>query len=96
MRSIDVKDNQCLVDIALEHCGTIEAAYDIAELNGLELTATLTTGQVLLVPDVTDEFVVATFEPHYLYPNSADNDLEASSVNEGIGYWLIEIDNEVQ
>lgn len=41
-------------DIAIEHAGSMEAAYAIAEANGISVTATLAAGQELVVPVVAD------------------------------------------
>ena len=41
------RNNQTLPDIAVQECGNIEAAFDIARLNGLSLTDELKTGQTL-------------------------------------------------
>ena len=41
------RNNQTLLDIAVQECGTVEAAFEIAERNGLALTDELNTGQKL-------------------------------------------------
>ena len=71
------RNNQTLPDIALQECGNIEAAFDIARLNGLSLTDELKTGQTL------DGVKPATA------PSAGE--VEAAPYG-GIGYMGIEID----
>lgn len=52
---ITVKERQTLLDIALMTAGTVAAAIEIAEANGLSLTDELSDGQVLEVPEPTSE-----------------------------------------
>ena len=51
---ITVTSRQSVLDIALQHCGSLEAAFDIAQSNGISLTDDLTTGQSMSVPEATD------------------------------------------
>lgn len=46
-----VKNNQSLIDIAIEALGSAELALDIALLNGISLTDVLEPGTSLLLPD---------------------------------------------
>ena len=41
------RNNQTLLDIAVQECGTVEAAFEIAERNGLALTDELNTVQTV-------------------------------------------------
>ena len=41
------RNNQTPLDIAVQECGTVGAAFEIAERNGLALTDELNTGQKL-------------------------------------------------
>ncbi len=40
-------EGQSLLDLALQECGSIEAAFDMAVQNGLSVTSELTSGQLL-------------------------------------------------
>jgi hypothetical protein len=55
-----VKNNQSLIDVAIEHLGSAFYAVDIALLNGISLTEVLTPGMVLLMPDSTPATSVDT------------------------------------
>ena len=46
-----VKNNQSLIDVAIEHLGSAELAIDIALLNGISLTDALEPGTSLLLPE---------------------------------------------
>jgi hypothetical protein len=65
MPVIQAKSGQTLFDIAIEHCGAIESAFEIAKANNLNVTATLTNGQSLTVPTATKQsqiFIVNHFK----------------------------------
>lgn len=62
MRQAVVHSGQSIFDIAIQHCGSVDAAYDVAVLNSLPLDAILMPGQTLLIPKVTDKRVVDEFE----------------------------------
>lgn len=44
--------NQSVFDIALQYYGTIEAVFDIAELNDLSITSNLQPGSVVKIPPI--------------------------------------------
>lgn len=59
---VTVKDGQTLADVAVQECGTWEAAVDIALKNGVSLTGNLAAGTKLLLPDgVTENRVMASY-----------------------------------
>jgi len=58
MKTVTAHQGQSIFDIAIQHCGSVDASYAIAKLNNLTLDATLLPGQALLVPEVTDRRVV--------------------------------------
>lgn len=59
---VTVKDGQTLADVAVQECGTWEAAVDIALRNGVSLTDCPAAGTKLLVPDdATENRVMASY-----------------------------------
>ena len=90
-----VQHNQSLLDIALQHCGTLEAAVGIAQLNGLSLTQDLEPGQQLALPAVTDRQTVARFAAAKHSPATAITQPDAITAiesGEGIDFWTLETD----
>lgn len=59
MRSVIIQPGETLPDIAVRYLGSIDAWSDIAKLNGIGLTSGLSAGQVLQLPEVTYNYVVA-------------------------------------
>lgn len=49
--TVIVENNQTLIDIAMQYMGNAEHAMKIALENDLEVTAELSTGDVLIIPD---------------------------------------------
>lgn len=95
--TVTVHQGQCLADIAIQHCGDMTAIFEIAELNGLEITALVEPGSQLEVPDPYDPALVKYLAERNHIPATGDA-VEAETVRPltGIDYWAIEIDFEIQ
>lgn len=96
---ITVTSGQNLLDVAIEHCGSVESAYDMALANGLSITDDLKNGESLddvevLDNDVTLFYVVNNIKPATGITTKEIND--RLGIGEGIGYWRIEMEFEVQ
>lgn len=50
MASAKVEQGQCLMDVAVQYCGSATAIFEIAELNGIEITALLNAGDEVIIP----------------------------------------------
>ena len=62
MREVTVLNGQTIFDIAIQSCGDVSMAYDIALLNGIDVFADLEPGMKLNVPDITNKQVAGIFE----------------------------------
>lgn len=94
-----VQSRQNLLDIALQRCGSLEAAFDIAQLNGMGITDELTVGSTLGLPPVSDSKTVLRYESERIVPATAITGQEISALlngGEGIEFWGIEYDFTVQ
>ncbi|URC13939.1 hypothetical protein [Flavobacterium sp. B183] len=100
MTKITVLNNQSLLDVAIRHCGTIEAIADIALLNGISITRELVPGQILNIPfrDYGNQEVINFFVNNKMDPATSltQENIDLIENNSGIGYWVIENDNIVQ
>jgi hypothetical protein len=98
MPVIRVNEGQTLLDIALQGCGDLFQVFEIAGLNGIDITSDLTVGSVqqVLEPAVEKAYLVELFALPYRKPKSADNDVQRTKGREGIGFWIIEDDFIVQ
>jgi len=92
-----VLDGQNIVDIATQYCGSADAAFDIAILNGLSPTVDLTPGIELKLPSAFNKKIAEYYKTKALQP--ATNAIIQTgggggtpTDGEGIGYWAIEID----
>ena len=61
MKSVTVLNGQTIFDIAVSECGSIESAYEIAMMNGINVFSDIETGTVLKVPDASDKQLAKTF-----------------------------------
>lgn len=88
---ITVRPRQSLFDIAVQYGGGMQSVFELARLNDLEVTAELTAGQLLVAPVAVSATVVTFFLEGGYFPASVDPGLL-----EGIDYWRIEYEFEVQ
>jgi hypothetical protein len=93
MQSIKAGIGQSLFDIALQYCGSIESAMDIALSASINVDTDTQTGTQFKVPDVINTMIVDYYAKNNLVPATAIN---TDTIGEGIGYWLIENDFIVQ
>lgn len=63
----------------------------IARLNNLNVTDALVAGQVLALPDIINKRIEKVVRDNNYQPAAG-----AEQSDEGIGYWAIEVDFEVQ
>lgn len=96
---ITVTSRQSVLDIALQYCGALEAAFDIALSNGISLSDDLTIGQQLVVPEPIDKTMAWHYNVNGILPATAITMEEINdilNIGDGIGFWGIEIDFIVQ
>lgn len=92
---ITVTSQQSTLDLALQHCGSLEAAFDLALLNNVSITDDLLDGQKLDIPaalskDVTNYYAVHDIRPATAITTEAINEIIGSG--EGVEFWAIEYD----
>lgn len=75
-RDMRVSTNQSLFDIAIQKCGSIEAVFGIAILNGLSVTDSLGAGLVVMIPDELDKPVVDYYKTRGLNPGTSGDGVE--------------------
>lgn len=85
---VKVSANQALVDIAIQEGGTVEALFDAAIRNGIDITDDLLPGTLLRKPERINKTVAALFTGRIKPASNAPNDLPEQP--EGIDYWYIE------
>lgn len=92
---ITALSHQSILDLSLQHCGSLESAYALAEGNGISVTDDLTTGAQLSTPEVMDKDVTLHYGLNSIQPathitNAEINDI--LNIGEGIEFWAIEFD----
>ena len=88
------KTRQSMFDIAQEHAGSTEAAWDIAVANGLSITDDLTL-EPLQATAVLNNRIVTYYRALRHSPATAITKQEINNllgVGEGIEFWAIEYD----
>ena len=94
MRST-IHNRQSLLDMALQECGSFEAAFALSERNGIALTDSLTAGQELEIApeDVGRKRIAAALSARGAKPATAISAGDAARVPwGGIGFMGIETD----
>lgn len=73
-------ENQTLFDIAIQACGDVQAAYDIALLNGLNITDDI-AGFDLIIPEVVNKQIVAYYSKTGIKPATGLSVYAYSDIN---------------
>ena len=98
--------NQSLLDLALQHTGTIESIFELAEANSLNITDEVQAGAPLTVPPLgkgaRNADILAYYTAKNLQPATAFTKFESNSQPkedeqvferlEGISIWAINLD----
>lgn len=73
MKQVMPQPRQTLFDIAVQHCGSADAAFEIAELNGLLPNDQPSTEEPLTVPEPANKKVAGHFANRHLVPATGSN-----------------------
>ena len=94
--TITVLHNQSLLDLALQHTGTIESVFEMAEANALNITDDVVAGKTLVLPAemLTNKDILSYYKAKNLQPATAFTkaDEEVFKRLEGISIWAINLD----
>ena len=88
---VTVQPRQSLYDLALQYGGDMETVWQLALLNGITVTAELDAGTVLIMPPAMNADTVRYFEEGRYVPASEDE-----GRLDGIDYWMVRLEFEVQ
>jgi hypothetical protein len=87
-----IKQAQCLMDMAVQHCGDATGLFEIAKLNEISMTKEMAIGTEIKIPEAVNEEIKQWFIDNG-YIVATDNPMPAEPViMEGIGYWRINLD----
>lgn len=85
--------NQTVLDVAIRHCGTVEAVADITILNNISITDDLVPGQLIELPskDYGNQEVINYFSANKIDPATAltEEHIALTEGDSGIGFWEI-------
>jgi hypothetical protein len=85
---VTVEQGQCLMDIAVQHCGDATAIFEIAALNNIEITGLLVEGTQLLIPTPYNAAIVNYLKEKNAVPATHEAS-EKKAKNKGIGFMRI-------
>lgn len=95
MNNIVVKRGQSLLDIAIIYCGNVSYCVEIARLNNMAVSDSLSINEVLTIPTLSQNNIMALFTENNQPATAltrADNDL-VSQQKRGIGFMQISAGN---
>lgn len=98
MTQIVALNDQTLLDVAIRHCGSMDALVDISILNNMSITENPKAGQIILLPtkDYGNQEVVNYFVLHKIEPATGINNEAMVFLTElGIGEMKIGTDFKV-
>ncbi|MEN9570899.1 MAG: hypothetical protein RL172_2130 [Bacteroidota bacterium] len=91
-----VGSRQTLIDLAMQHAGAAEAAFEMCVQHDFEITKELEAGSILPEPVVLNNEVVTLYRTEKAKPASILIKQMPGEEDEGIDFWAIETDFEVQ
>lgn len=89
MTDVVVLAGQNILDICMQHAGSITAMIDVCNENDINPTDELTPGQILRIPTVIDKNVVDRFADNIHKPATGST-ANIQATPGGIGYMEIE------
>ena len=93
---VTVLHNQSLLDLALQHIGTIESIFELAEANTLNISDDVVAGKTLVLPAeaFTNKDILGYYTAKNLQPATAfsKEDEQVFERLEGISIWAINLD----
>ncbi|AYO58181.1 hypothetical protein CO230_08640 [Chryseobacterium sp. 6424] len=89
---ITVLHNQSLLDIAIQHTGSVMNAFAISAANGLSVSDVLEAGGVLQLPDniAKNTDILNYYKAKKIQPATAFTQTEKIEQHHGIGWMQIE------
>lgn len=90
MAVVRINQGQCLMDIAIQKCGDATAIFEIAELNGIEITGLINAGDQIQVPETYNAAISEYLAQKNIVPatNAACEAVDVKPLD-GIGYMRI-------
>ncbi|WP_311334970.1 hypothetical protein [Capnocytophaga sputigena] len=94
--TITALHNQSLLDLALQHTGTIESIFEFAEANSLNITDDVWVGNTLVLPAevFSNKDILAYYTAKNIQPATAltKADEQVFERLDGISIWAINLD----
>ena len=89
--NIIVLHHQSLLDLAVQHTGSVENAFILALSNGKSLTCLLVAGELLSLENTKNNTdILSYYQSKKLQPATGVSHTGGSSLQPlGIGYWVI-------
>jgi hypothetical protein len=84
MQQIKTQERQNIIDVAIQYCGDIQTAFEIAKLNKVSLTEVFEAGSVLYIPDALDREVVNYYVHNNIAPATGITTTYAAMPDVGI------------
>lgn len=93
---VTVLHNQSLLDVCLQHTGSIEGIFELAMANDLAITEDVQAGAVLELLEgiAMDKDILNYYRTKAIQPATAIIEQTEEKL-EGIGYWAIGVDFKV-
>ena len=89
--------NQSILDLAIQHTGSVENAFILALQNGKSLTDDLVAGEQLYLENTkNNKDILSYYQSKKLQPATGVSHTGGSLLQlQGIGYWVIQTDFKI-
>jgi len=90
--TVKILHNQSILDIAVQHTGSVFNAFAIATANDMAVSEILTAGNSILIPDNVnnDESILNYYNAKNIKPATSLKDVQSVIEYKGIGYMIVE------
>lgn len=94
---ITVLHNQSVLDVAIQHTGSVLNAFSIAAANNMAVSDMLTAGSTVFIPGtvINDPDILGLFKNNDLKPATSITDMSVVPSEKGIGWMQIVKDFKV-
>lgn len=94
---ITVLHNQSVLDIAIQHTGSVLNAFNIAAANNMAVSDILIPGSAVVIPEIlsNDPDILGLFKNNNLKPATSITDTSVIPSGKGIGWMQISKDFKI-
>ena len=89
---VTVLNGQSVFDLAVQAAGSVEAAFDMADLLGTSITDELPVGARIEASTTLNRQIAEYYRVNSIQPATGITAADAPALQEGVEFWTVEYD----